>query len=345
MTPRLVNTGMMTKMNESTVAEDVLANLAQNALEQWELRIVTVKHHSQRENTIYKVEDDRGQVYALRIHRAGYHDLQALESEHMWTAALADAGLSVPQAVDTRDGKAYATVKLPGTDQFRHVGLVKWIDGITLAQYMEQASGSVETAAVYGELGQLIADFHLATAGWSAPGNFKRHAWDAQGLMGAQPFWGRFWEIDAGSDEQRAALLVIRNRLFEFLTSLATGDAYGMIHADLNADNVLRSGNTLSVIDFDDAGFGWHAFDLAVAIHDQLDEITGQAHYDQHYDALMEGYRRRRPDCAHIVENVPLFVAVRSLTLLRWMQDRPEAGYTEMIPYLLELALDQAKSV
>jgi Ser/Thr protein kinase RdoA (MazF antagonist) len=42
-------------------------------------------------------------------------------------------------------------------------------------------------------------------------------------------------------------------------------DVRGIIYADLNANNALREGGRLSVIDFDDAGFGWRAFDLAVA--------------------------------------------------------------------------------
>ena len=40
---------------------------------------------------------------------------------------------------------------------------------------------------------------------------------------------------------------------------------YSMIHADMHPGNVLVDGDRLTVIDFDDAAWGWHAYDIAVA--------------------------------------------------------------------------------
>lgn len=142
---------------------------------------------------MFRIEAADHDVYALRVHRADYHDLAALESEHVWTSSLAAAGLLVPQAVQTRAGRSYTTVALPNSDQSRHVGLVKWIGGDTLSQNLDDNIEAAEVSAVYEALGEIIADFHLASARWSIPAGFKRHGWDAQGLMGEQPFWGRFW--------------------------------------------------------------------------------------------------------------------------------------------------------
>ena len=50
-----------------------------------------------------------------------------------------------------------------------------------------------------------------------------------------------------------------------------------MIHADMHSQNVLIQEDKLSVIDFDDAGFGWYGFDLAVAVWDRLDFTAGLA--------------------------------------------------------------------
>ena len=110
-------------------------------------------------------------------------------------------------------------------------------------------------------------------------------------------------------------------------------------------NNVLREGDRLSVIDFDDAGFGWHAFDLAVAVWDRMDELNRNTHFQLAYDAMLMSYQNPQPDCEKVVENVPMFLLVRSLMLLRWMQDRPEAGYTPMIPKLVQLALAQARDL
>jgi len=333
-------------MSDLDQQQEVLDQLAHTALKAWDLNVASVKLHSQSENSVFRIEAADREVYALRVHRDGYHDLAVLESEHVWTSALAASGLSAPQAVQTRDGQAYTTLALPNSDQTRYVGLVKWIDGATLSQSLEHNAGVAEVSAVYEALGEIIADFHLASARWSVPAGFSRHSWDAQGLMGEQPFWGRFWEVDAATDGERAELLAIRNQILEILFTLSRdADVYGMVHTDLNANNVLREGDRLSVIDFDDAGFGWHAFDLAVAIWDRMDALNKNAEFELAYDAMLKGYQNRRPDCPEVVEQVPLFLLVRSLMLLRWMQDRPEAGYAAMIPMLVQLALTQAREL
>ena len=38
------------------------------------------------------------------------------------------------------------------------------------------------------------------------------------------------------------------------------------IHADLHAGNILVRDGGVTVIDVDDAGFGWHVYELAVAL-------------------------------------------------------------------------------
>jgi len=287
-----------------------------------------------------------GEEFALRIHRDSYHDLAELESEHEWTAALAAAGLFVPQGILTRNDRSYATIAFPNSNQTRHVGLVKWIQGTTLASDLGNTPGASEVSFVYEGLGRVIADFHLATSRWTPSPGFSRHAWDAEGLVGENPFWGRFWDIDAASNDHRVKLSTLRAQLLDILSEMPQDEnVYGMIHADLNANNVLRNGEKLSVIDFDDAGFGWHAFDLAVAIWDRMDALTGQTYFEAAYKALLKGYRTRRGTCDRVTEHVPLFLLIRSLMLLRWMQDRPEVGYTAFIPRLLELALAQARGL
>ena len=107
---------------------------------------------------------------------------------------------------------------------------------------------------------------------------------------------------------------------------------FGMIHADLHSQNVLIQGKSLSVIDFDDAGFGWYGFDLAVAIWDRLDFTATGCHFDIAYQSLKKGYLGERPDTGDILETIPIFLLMRTLMIIRWIEDRPEAGYEAFIP-------------
>ena len=326
--------------------EEALTALARNALRHWGLEGAPLALHSQSENTVFRVEGGNGSAFALRVHRPGYHDLGELESEHVWTRALAAAGIAVPNAVDTVTGDPYATVPLPGSGETRHVGMVEWIDGTPIHELLRERDGDADVAKCHAELGAVIADFHDATSRWSPPPGFRRHAWDADGLAGERPFWGRFWEIAGVSDADRARLRTIRDAVLDRLSEFPRApEWYGMIHADLNVGNVLRAGDRFVAIDFDDAGFGWYGFDLAVALWQQLDFLHRRPRFAVARDALFAEYRARRPGSDEVLETVPLFLLMRTLMLLRWIEDRPEVGRAETIPGFVRVAFGQAEEL
>ena len=64
---------------------------------------------------------------------------------------------------------------------------------------------------------------------------------------------------------------------------------YNLIHADLHFGNVLVDGDRLAVIDFDDCGFGWHPYELAVVLAGHPTE-----RFDANFESLLRGYRRVR---------------------------------------------------
>ena len=112
--------------------QDAVFKLAEEAIKHWDVEVKSINLHLQSENTVFKVEGLDGNTYALRIHRKGYHDLDELNSEHVWTSSLSNAGLLVPEAVVTRSGGVYTSVSFLNSDEYRYVGLVKWIEGTIL---------------------------------------------------------------------------------------------------------------------------------------------------------------------------------------------------------------------
>jgi len=193
-------------MTDYQADREALNRIARTALEDWDIDIASVTFHFQSENTVFRVVDADGEAFALRVHRDGYHDLAELESEHAWTSALASAGLSVPQAVLTRDGQAYTTITLPGSDQTRHVGLVKWIPGTTLVEHLEKSPEGENVLFVYESLGQVIADFHRASSRWSPPPGDSnatpgmQKAWSAMPLSGDAFGRSRLHQMTSGQN-------------------------------------------------------------------------------------------------------------------------------------------------
>lgn len=325
--------------------QDALFKLAEEAIKQWDVEVKSINLHLQSENTVFKVEGLDGNTYALRIHRKGYHDLDELNSEHVWTSSLSNAGLLVPEAVVTRSGDAYTSVSFLNSDEYRYVGLVKWIEGTILNDLILDLEEK-DVSDLYESLGKVVAKFHKATIAWEVPKDFKRHSFDTDGFLGSKPFWGRFWEAQNATTSEREKLTLIRNNITETLSKLPKDiNSFGMIHADLHSQNVLIQGKNLSVIDFDDSGFGWYGFDLAVAIWDRLDFTATGCHFDIAYKSLIKGYLEERPKAIDIIEIIPVFLLMRTLMIIRWIEDRPESGYAAFIPVLIKASIDQARKL
>ena len=112
----------------------------------------------------------------------------------------------------------------------------------------------------FAQLGALTAAMHNQASAWRPPPGFTRHALDRDGLMGEAPHWGPFWEHRSLSPAERRLLLDARAHMREKLGRLSRDPSvYSLIHADMHPGNILVDGDRLTVIDFDDAGFGWHA--------------------------------------------------------------------------------------
>ena len=322
--------------------KDTLRVIAERALGEWDLQRPQLELISISENTVFRVDTPTGKTYALRIHRPGYHTLQELNSEQMWTAALARAGIGAPVPAMTRDGRGYTSVSTPGSRETRHVGMVEWIEGVELGSVMEQESDEQALTRRYDQLGRIAGKIHNQAANWQIPADFQRHAWDADGFMGDAPFWGPFWVLPELSDAERGLFLDARQAIHRILSDYGKDQGtYSLIHADLHAWNLLVNGDELHAIDFDDAGFGWHQYELAVALTGHQDS----PHFEAVRDALIAGYRSERPLSDEAVELLPMFLLIRSLAWLGWVNERPEHGSPEGVRRVIGVACAQAEAL
>ncbi|PON13826.1 aminoglycoside phosphotransferase [Candidatus Entotheonella serta] len=316
--------------------------VAETALREWALDVAAMELVSVSENTVFKVSTRSGEALVLRVHRPGYHRLAELISEQRWTAALLEAGVSVPVPRHTSDGRGYVSVPVPGTDEQRYVGLVEWVDGETVHQAIEHNADVASLTFRFEQLGRLAARIHNASVAWAIPNDFQRHALDADGLMGNQPFWGLFWVLPQLSLSQRELILTARDAIYRMLSDYGKNHGtYSLIHADLHPRNLLINGDQLHVIDFDDAGFGWHQYELAVALFSYRDH----PHTEMIQDALIRGYRSARDLDDAAVSLIPMFILIRALALLGSIHERPELDHHSDLPDLIALACHHANAL
>jgi Ser/Thr protein kinase RdoA (MazF antagonist) len=320
---------------------DQMQSLALAALDAWDLSVAAVAPIKVRENAVFRIDLAGGGRAVLRVHRSGYHSDAELDSEFAWMSALDAAGIPVPRVVRSRYGRNFEVVATPA-GAMRQIDVFEWIDGRQL--------GSVETGIVgddaavaeqYAMIGAIAARMHNHTADWQRPAGFRRHAWDSAGLVGEQPFWGRYWDLAALTADQRDLLLRARTCIARDLAAYGTQpDRFGLIHADLVPENLLIDGPRVQVIDFDDAGFGWHLFELATSLY----FISGERIYPTARDALIRGYRGERELTDEALERLPLFLAARGSTYLGWVHTRQDSDTArELTPYLAERACAAAE--
>ena len=79
------------------------------------------------------------------------------------------------------------------------------------------------------------------------------------------------------------------------------------------------------LIDFDDAGFGWYLYDIAVALY----EYQGMEDFTKLSAALLQGYGKVRNLPTEHRALIPMFLHIRSLALIGWMHptDKGEGSY------------------
>ena len=296
--------------------------LALVALQDWDLAVANLAPIKVRENAVFRIDLAGGARAVLRVHRSGYHSDSELDSEFVWMRALEEAGIAVPRAIRSRHDRDFEIVAIPGSGGTRQIDVFEWIEGRQLGS-VESGVGTdgAEIAEQYHMIGRIAARMHNHAAGWQRPTmGFRRHAWDAAGLVGEQPLWGRFWELAALTPGQRScSLRHARARIARELAAYGTRpDRYGLIHADLVPENLLIDGNRIQVIDFDDAGFGWHLFELATSLY----FIAGDEIYPTAREALISGYRTERELPDEALARLPLFLAARGTTYLGWVHTR-----------------------
>jgi Ser/Thr protein kinase RdoA (MazF antagonist) len=283
----------------------MIENLATNALRKWPLTVNTVTLAAHRENAVFCVQANEGR-FALRLHRAGYRSDAELESELLFSAALANAGISVPKPVKSRVG--LHVEHEDGTQ----VSVLTWLAGRPLGQSGVPLDVP-DRCGTFRRLGYLIATLHTSADNWKQPPGFTRQPWGLEGLLGDNPQWGRFWDNPKLSREEKTVLGEARRLLRHRLAAMSLDT--GLIHADVVSENILIDGETLSIIDFDDSGWGYRLQDIATA----LVKHEAEPDFADLKQALIAGYTKRR---SLQVGDIDTFLFIRHLSYVGWIVSR-----------------------
>lgn len=240
--------------------------------------------------------------YLLRVHEPGYQEPQAIELELTWLSTMRrKANLPVPEPVAALDGRYLLPVNVPGVPGTRHCSLLRWIKG----RSVKNRFGPHHLQAQ----GRLMAQLHQFSIQWQPPAGLSKRRFD----------WDGLFQNDAGSGmpnaEAWALLSPLHREAFSFVAEQLRDvmddwgqdlDVFGLIHGDLGVDaNLFFWHGEPRAIDFDDSGFGYWVFDLAVA----LDVCKDYPAYSRYREALLAGYNEFHHLPQEQAEQLELFQA------------------------------------
>ena len=258
--------------------------------------------------------------YVLRIHQPGYQTAEEITSELEWLSALRrDAELPVPEPVPTVNGELLVKVAAPGVPGVRNCSLLRWMKGRMLTKSVLPHH--------FRAVGRLMAQLNEHAVQWQPPRGFTRRHWDWDGLFGdtagfgvpAQVLWAEIPESDF------EPLETVTRHVRQVMDELGKGkDVYGLIHSDLAVqDNMLFRGGEARAIDFDDCGYGYWMYDIAVTLSDWQEDDS----WPTIRDAVIGGYREIRSLPEEQLAYLDQFMAARHGTIMMWA-----TGFAHLFP-------------
>jgi Ser/Thr protein kinase RdoA (MazF antagonist) len=238
-------------------------------------------------NEVYRV-DAGGDSYALKIYRPGGWSVEDVRWEQRLTVRLADLGLTAARCVPRVDGDTAGELSAP--EGPRPYALTRWVAG--------SKPRPPWTDGLYREFGAVVARFHLAGetrageahADGTVPDAPPRRRFDLERTLD-HPLRLVLDRLAGRPDDQRMVRdrgEQARRRIADLAarTPGARGLSWGLRHGDVSLDNVhIRDGAAtaggLLLHDFDLAGAGWQAADLAT-VHDSPHRAAFLAGYADH---------------------------------------------------------------
>ncbi len=279
----------------SPVADEILARWPHDPPGAWLLRASS--------NFVFGFKQG-GKPYILRFVHASQRSPAALQAEVDFLRYLSNRGVRANQPVPSLSGEDIVSLDTP--------------IGACHALVFEAFSGEqfetddLDQPRLFA-WGKAAGELHNACQGYPGTG---RPSWQDQLASAAA-------SLPAQDTLARQAL----DQLSDQLAHLPVSEQnFGLIHFDLESDNLIWEGLLTGIIDFDDCATNWFAADIAFALRDLFGDRASQVDLqDARFGEFVRGYRSARQIGNDELAQIPLFL--RFSNILK---------YAELLPIVEE---------
>jgi len=301
-----------------------LRRAANRALSTYGIEPISISLLTHLYNTTFAVTGQDGTRYVLRIHRSHGNPIHPvptqamIESELWWLERLrTDLDISVSAPVRTPEGAGVVGVAVEGMPEERLCVLFRWLDGRFLHHRLMPAH--------LERVGRLTGRLHDHSAGLSVPSGFGRQRVDEAAGETEEATVRLF--ADHWSAEGAEVIGSMFARAHRVQEELGRGpEVFGLVHGDIHQENYLFDGEAVRLIDFDDSGWGYYLYDLAVTVH----EIDFLPRGPALQAAFLAGYRHIRDLSAAQQAMIEPFYLLRELQTTTWfLQERDNPSFND----------------
>jgi Ser/Thr protein kinase RdoA (MazF antagonist) len=159
------------------------------------------------------------------------------------------------------------------------------------------------TPSLIQTLGALMGNLHCLATSYTPPEGVRRPEWDRDEFYYPQKF------------VPHQSLLVEKSQcLLSGISSLPkNSQCYGLIHSDMNFNNLYVDKDRITLIDFDDSRYSFFVHDIAVALFFFLMDFGIQKRKRKSYaefflDNFIKGYNQEHAIDTYWLQQIPLFL-------------------------------------
>ncbi len=279
-------------------------------------------------NDIYELEASNGRRYMARLSGPRPRGPANVDYETALLAHLDRRAVVVGAPVADREGRLWSMLDAP--EGPREFAVFVRLEGRTpRADLNRTGVADAQTLAGIQALGASLGQIHLAGDSFDGPPSLYRI--DGRHLI-ERPLAQILAVVD---DALAREATTIGRRLARRLAECAPSLSVGHCHGDNHGGNTLIADGVDGApipgwFDFDDAGPGFLAYDLATFLWAELNHARGDSLSEARrplWPAFIAGYRSVRPIPAADYDAIGLFVAIRHVHLMGlWAGDIPRLG-------------------
>lgn len=299
---------------------NALTDVARNAAFEFGIEAKEVINISHSFNSTFCITDESSNKYSLRVNLNFERDKTAIVSEHRWLAEINNQSkVKVPEPLETKNGHPFAQVYSENLAFTFDCTMAHWIEGVEI--------GDEPTEEQLFKLGESMALMHQQSA------RFSRC--DYSGFPDINSVF-----MDMQNNLDKSNLITQDSDLVELLSKaqkdsaiafneLAEQEPQILIHADLHMGNVIQGDKEITIIDFDDAGFGYPSQDLSIAIFYLRNDLLRE-------QKLIEGYKSIEKLPAGLNSTLERLLIARQILLLNTLLVTAVAEEIAFIPEYIQ---------